>query len=482
MPHRLPDPGPLVPVAVAAGLGAAPTVLLAALAAGGEMSVVAAGSIAVALALCAGVFGWLWQRDVARLAAALKAAEQGEAPAQLPLFPPLRRIAEAAGRLASGLRARGAEAASHAAAAVRIVARLPDPLVVLGADAQPVALNPAARALLGEDGADLAALLRNPTLRSAIDRALAGAGPQTAEVTLPVPVERDLVATAILLEPPLADGGRLLLVLSDRTRERRLEQMRADFVANASHELRTPLTSLIGFIETLRGPAADDREAQARFLPIMAEQAARMGRLIDDLLSLSRIELSEHTPPTGELDLAVLARRGTEALAPRLAARRMTDTLAVEEGLPHVTGDPDQLAQVIANLLDNAVKYGREGGRISVALRRDGPGGRKGRRRAGVALSVSDDGPGIARVHLPRLTERFYRVDTARSRAVGGTGLGLAIVKHIVNRHRGLFEIESEEGKGSTFTVWLPAAAEPERAEPSRAAPARRDAAQAEPR
>jgi len=305
---------------------------------------------------------------------------------------------------------------------------------------------------------DRAALLRNPGLRGALERALAGHGTQTAEVTLPVPVERELLATVILLDPPLPDGGRLVLVLSDRTRERRLEQMRADFVANASHELRTPLASLIGFIETLRGPAAEDREAQARFLPIMADQAARMGRLIEDLLSLSRIELMEHTPPTAEVDLAVLARRSAEALAPRLAARRMRLELSIEPGLPTVTGDADQLAQVLANLLDNAVKYGREGGRIELTLRRDGPDGQKGRRRAGVAVSVTDDGPGIPRLHLPRLTERFYRVDAARSRAVGGTGLGLAIVKHIVSRHRGLLEIESEEGKGSTFTVWLPAA------------------------
>jgi len=458
MPHRLPEPGPLIAVAVAAAIGAAPAVLLAALAAADAIPVDAAALVSLALFLCGGVFGWLWRRDIARLTAALKAAEAGGPTPTLPLFPPLRRIAEAAGRLAAGLRARGAEAAANAAAAVRIVDRLPEALCVLGADARPLVLNPAARALLGEDGADLAALLRNPGLRGALERALAGHGTQTAEVTLPVPVERELLATLILLDPPLPDGGRLVLVLSDRTRERRLEQMRADFVAHASHELRTPLASLIGFIETLRGPAAEDREAQARFLPIMADQAARMGRLIEDLLSLSRIELMEHTPPTAEVDLAVLARRSAEALAPRLAARRMRLELSIEPDLPTVTGDADQLAQVLANLLDNAVKYGREGGRIELTLRRDGPDGQKGRRRAGVAVSVTDDGPGIPRLHLPRLTERFYRVDAARSRAVGGTGLGLAIVKHIVSRHRGLLEIESEEGKGSTFTVWLPAA------------------------
>jgi two-component system phosphate regulon sensor histidine kinase PhoR len=475
MPKDLPSPTPWVPLGIAASLGAAPASLFALLAALDLLDPLAATAAALAACASAVTLGWLWQRDIARLTAALKAAEAGEPIAALPLLAPLRRIAEASARLASGLRERGVEAAANADAAVRIVARLPDPLAVLGADARPVALNPAARALLGVDGADLAALLRNPGLRGAVDRALAGAGPQTAEITLPVPIERELLAQAILLDPPLADGGRLLLVLSDRTREKRLEQMRADFVANASHELRTPLTSLIGFIDTLLGPAADDREAQARFLPIMAEQASRMGRLIEDLLSLSRIELTEHTPPTSELDIAVLARRSAEALGPRLAARRLTLDLAAEEGLPHIVGDADQLSQVLANLLDNAVKYGREGGRIGLTLRRDGPGGEKARRRAGVAVAVADDGVGIPRLHIPRLTERFYRVDAARSRAVGGTGLGLAIVKHIVNRHRGTLEIESEEGHGSTFTVWLPAAAPP-------VAAAQPVAVQAEPR
>ena len=458
MPSLLPGPSRLATVAVTAGLGAAPVIVLGLLAATGVFAPWHAALAALAALCCAAGFGWLWHRDIGRLTGALHAAETGEPPGALPLFPPLRRIAEAAQRLAAGLRERGVEAAANASAAVRIVARLPDPLVVLGAEAEPLTLNPAARTLLGEDGADLSALLRNPALRGAVERALAGAGPQTAEITIPVPIERELLAQAILLEPPLADGGRLLLVLSDRTRERRLEQMRADFVANASHELRTPLTSLIGFIETLLGPAADDKEAQERFLPIMAEQAGRMGRLIEDLLSLSRIELSEHTPPTSELDLGVLARRAAEALGPRLATRGVTLDVTVEDGLPHVLADADQLSQVLANLLDNALKYGREGGRIGLSIRRDGPGGEKARRRPGVALAVSDDGAGIPRVHIPRLTERFYRVDAARSRAVGGTGLGLAIVKHIVNRHRGVLEIESEEGRGSTFTVWLPSA------------------------
>ena len=270
-------------------------------------------------------------------------------------------------------------------------------------------------------------------------------------------VPREVRATIVPLDPPLADGGCALLVLSDRTRDRAVERMRADFVANASHELRTPLASLIGFIDTLRGPAADDPPAQARFLGIMAEQAARMNRLIDDLLSLSRIELTEHQPPEEAIDLSGLLARLVAGFEPRLTPGGATLELGMEAGLPPVQGDADQLVQVAQNLLDNAVKYGGESGTIRVGLAAAPPGGRWPA-RPGLLLSVADQGPGIGREHLPRLTERFYRVDTRRSRAVGGTGLGLAIVKHVVNRHRGQLAIDSEERVGTTVTVWLPLA------------------------
>jgi two-component system phosphate regulon sensor histidine kinase PhoR len=293
-------------------------------------------------------------------------------------------------------------------------------------------------------------------MRAAIDRAFASGARQSVELSLPVPVQREVHAAVIVMDPPLPDGARAILVLSDRTRERAVERMRADFVANASHELRTPLAGLSGFIDTLLGPAADDAEAQRRFLGIMAEQAARMNRLIDDLLSLSRIELNEHLPPSDRVDLAELAERVVAGFGPAAAARNVTVALEAAEGLPAVVGDEDQVAQVAQNLIDNALKYGREGGRVDVALALAPPGGRWPA-RPGVLLTVADDGPGIPKQHVPRLTERFYRVDTGRSRKAGGTGLGLAIVKHIVNRHRGVLGIESEEGKGSTFSVWLPA-------------------------
>ncbi len=331
-----------------------------------------------------------------------------------------------------------------------VAERLPDPLIVLGEDRSVRRANSAARAAFG---ADMPAVLRHPDLRAAIDRAFTSGLNQTADVTLPVPVPRELHAAVVPMDPPIADGGRAILVLSDRTRERAVERMRADFVANVSHELRTPLASLIGFIDTLRGPAADDPPAQQRFLGIMGEQAARMNRLIDDLLSLSRIELIEHQVPSETVELRELLTRLAAGFEPRLQERSIKLDLRIPHDLPPVTGDADQLTQVVQNLLDNAVKYGRAGGTVHLSL------SVASRTRPGILLTVSDEGTGIPREHLPRLTERFYRVDTSRSRAAGGTGLGLAIVKHIVNRHRGQLSIESEEGIGTTVSVWLPQAA-----------------------
>ncbi len=312
-------------------------------------------------------------------------------------------------------------------------------------------LRSANKAAMNAFGDQVAAVLRHPDLRAAMARALAGGASEAAEISLPVPVERTVQAT--VLAPGRTVPGATVLVLSDRTRERAVERMRADFVANASHELRTPLASLIGFIETLRGPAADDPPAQRTFLGIMAREAARMQRLIDDLLSLSRIELVEHQPPSGRVELADLLSTLLPGFAPRLAERRTEMALSLSPALPQIIADPDQLSQVLHNLIDNAIKYGREDGHIEIRAEASD---------RGVVLSVADDGPGIPRQHLPRLTERFYRVDQGRSRAVGGTGLGLAIVKHIVNRHRGRFTIESTEGEGTTCRVWLPAAGQPE--------------------
>jgi two-component system phosphate regulon sensor histidine kinase PhoR len=405
-----------------------------------------APALLAALAVIAAAFGLalVWTNDLRALAELLHQAGSGGRVGTNPA--PLSLSSEVLGELAfvsQTLGARADEVDRLRRAEESILERLPDPLIVLGADRAVRRANAAARTAFG---GDMAAVLRHPELRAAIDRALADGArglAQEADVRVPVPVPREVHATVAPL------------VLSDRTRERALERTRADFVANASHELRTPLASLIGFIDTLRGPAADDPPAQARFLDIMGAQAARMNRLIDDLLSLSRIELTEHQPPGDTVDLVDLATRMLASFEIRARDRRVSMDFAVDEGLPHITGDAGQLEQVLQNLLDNALKYGREGGVVRLALRRAAPGGRWPM-RPGVLLSVADDGPGIPRRHLPRLTERFYRVDSGRSRAIGGTGLGLAIVKHVLNRHRGQILIESEEGHGATFSVWLP--------------------------
>jgi two-component system phosphate regulon sensor histidine kinase PhoR len=431
--------------------GAAATPLAAALAwealAGGPLHLPHGTALALALAGALVVAG-LWSRDIRRVGA-------GDAP----LLPAHAAIATRLARAEADAVAAQALADRRADAVGMLIEALPDPVLALDAAGQPVRANAAARALLGAEA--LPALLRHPSLRERLALAAREATPQQAELVLSVPVERLLLARVVPVT--LADGGAQLaslVVLRDRTREAQLERMRADFVANSSHELRTPLASLIGFIETLRGPAEGDIAAQRRFLAIMHEQAERMRRLLDDLLSLSQIEMTEHAPPTASIDAGGLVRRVADMFEPRLSARAQTLELLIEDELPRVAGDADQLAQVVSNLLDNAVKYGREGGVVRVAVARVAPatGTAKGARRRGIAIAVTDDGAGIAPEHLPRLTERFYRVDAGRSRAVGGTGLGLAIVKHIVNRHRGRLEIDSAPGRGSTFSVWLPEA------------------------
>lgn len=368
-----------------------------------------------------------------------------------------------------------------------VVEALQEPLLLVDARRRVIRANGAARALFGERmmDRDLALSVRNPDVLAAVDGVLAGGAAASVEFALPLPVEQvlEVKVTPFRAGPqgdaadgdgPAVDGGGPLatpliaiVTLHDITAIKRSEQMRADFVANASHELRTPLSTLVGFIETLRGPARDDAGARDRFLSIMQEQAGRMSRLVSDLLSLSRIELDEHTPPQGDTNLESLINSLGAMLQLKAAARGMTLRIDCPGAIPLVAGDSDQLTQVFQNLIDNAIKYGRENTEVVIALsveeRAIAPENapRRGARRPVplrlVKVSVTDQGDGIPRTHLPRLTERFYRVDAARSRSLGGTGLGLAIVKHIVNRHRGRLTIDSELGRGSVFTVYLPA-------------------------
>lgn len=307
-------------------------------------------------------------------------------------------------------------------------------------------------------GDPLAFRLRVPDLHQALDRVLALVRPETVEWQEKIPTERWLRAHLAPVRQPsrpspgaLPDDQRpdfVLIRLEDLTESRRVERMRADFVANASHELRTPLAAVSGFIETLQGPARNDTPARERFLGIMAEQAGRMKRLIDDLLSLSRIEMKAHLKPEGDVDLAAVVRQVCDL------ARTEAANAGVEIGLTGcdapfvVPGDRDELVQVATNFVENALKYGASGKRIDISLSRAG---------RWATFSVKDHGRGIDPVHLPRLTERFYRAHTEASGEKRGTGLGLAIVKHIVTRHGGRLDIDSRLGEGATFSVRLPA-------------------------
>jgi two-component system, OmpR family, phosphate regulon sensor histidine kinase PhoR len=438
---------PTTVLVTAVAVGAVPAVVLAALAVLGLLgawpALIGIGIIAAASL----VIGVVVAHDLAALATSVVRASGGGAIWLLPVGR-LKRVLE---RMTRAIAEHEQEVSRLRRGDETVVERLPDPLIILAADRSIHRSNAAARAAFGNE---IQAVLRHPELRAAIDRAFAEGAAQSADVNLAAPVPREVQANVLVMEPALPDGGQVVLVLSDRTRERAVERMRADFAANASHELRTPLASLIGFIETLRGAAADDPAAQRRFLAIMAEQAERMSRLIDGLLSLSRIELVEHQPPSARVDLASLLPRIVAAFEPRVAERAMTLQVEIARELPPAIGDGDQLAQVVQNLLDNALKYGREGGTIRLEAQPVAPPSRWLSRR-GIVVSVADDGPGIARAHLPRLTERFYRIEGSRAH---GTGLGLAIVKHIVNRHRGQLAIESVEGAGTTVSFWLPEA------------------------
>ena len=298
-------------------------------------------------------------------------------------------------------------------------------------------------------GHPVAVASRNPELMQSIDRVFTDGQTDTTEITERMLQGRRFIVTASPLSGPM-----LLLQFRDTSEQSRLAQLRADFIANASHELRTPLASIKGFIETLQGPARDDVPARTRFLDIMATQSQRMNRILDDLLSLSRIEMRAHLKPEGEVDMSDVIAQVIRSLEPLAREADVTLSSKPTATVMRVRGDRDELEQVMQNLVHNAIKYGRKGGTVEIEVSERAAS--KGRRHT-LAISVKDEGPGIAPEHLPRLTERFYRVDTARSREKGGTGLGLAIVKHILNRHRGELEITSEVGRGSQFTVVLEA-------------------------
>ncbi|SNR40383.1 ATP-binding protein [Puniceibacterium sediminis] len=335
-----------------------------------------------------------------------------------------------------------------------VIDALPMPAVMIRRDERIEGANAAAMKLLGDgiQGRHFITALRQPALLDAIEATLRDGKPRQSRY-LTNDGRQDTTFQVSCRAVPLAQGPGALVVFEDVTHLEQAGQMRRDFVANVSHELRTPLTALMGFIETLKGPARNDAAARDRFLGIMESEAGRMNRLVGDLLSLSRVEADERVRPTERMDLGELVESTVHRLAPLAAEAGVHVNMDLPEPF-EMTGDSDQLRQVLTNLLENAIKY--SGHDSEVTVRVSAPGFEPRVRGQGVTLEVRDSGPGIDPIHLPRLTERFYRVDSHRSREMGGTGLGLAIVKHIVNRHRGRLQIESALGKGSVFKVVLP--------------------------
>jgi two-component system phosphate regulon sensor histidine kinase PhoR len=404
-------------------------------------------SLRLPLGIVAAVFGALWlfaalsplAAFVAFLLIAAALALSSERAADMP-----RNVAISEGRAVS----------EQIPLFEAVLSGLPQPVIALDVQGEVLAANAPARSVAPalRRGEPVSLALRVPEVLDAIRRAIASDVPQRVEFTERVPLERwhEAIVVPVMLpgHPPQPATRLILVTLDDLTPLRRMEEMRADFVANASHELRTPLAALSGFIETLQGQARDDPAARARFLAIMQTQATRMARLIDDLLSLSRIELNAYLRPSTRVELRNIIRQVVDGLQ-TLARDREVEVHVSSADPVEVLGERDELLRVFENLIENALKYAASGKRVDITLSVD-----HARNEARVA--IRDHGPGIAPEHLPRLTERFYRVDVADSRAQGGTGLGLALVKHILNRHGGRLIIESVYGEGATFSAVLP--------------------------
>lgn len=357
-----------------------------------------------------------------------------------------------AGRRLAEVAARAERSPLDRLSGEKLAAAVADPLIIFDRGGAVVHANEAAEAAFGAIKPDLPLLLkfRAPEMQSLIEGVLDGRnGSLTAEYVERVPFERVFRVTASAVG---RGTGLFVLAFKDQSESRRIDRMRADFIANASHELRTPLASIAGFVETLRGPARNDANARDQFLQIMQNQTGRMARLIDDLLSLSRLEMKPYLKPGVKVDLRQTVEAVIASLAPLAAETGVVVERDFAEGPLEVHGDRDELFQVFQNLLENACKYGQSGGRVEVSMRRVSEAG-----EPELEVTVRDFGPGIPAEHIPRVTERFYRVDVETSRAQKGTGLGLSIVKHILSRHNGRLTIRSELGKGSAFTVSLPA-------------------------
>jgi two-component system phosphate regulon sensor histidine kinase PhoR len=373
------------------------------------------------------------------------------------LVPALLLLLAAAMLPAAGLRQSADGAAAIEAIGLQrlsgeyLAAAVADPLIIFDHAATIVHANAAAFAAFGgiAPGISLPLKFRAPEMQTLLDSVLSGAlASDVVDYTEKLPVERAYRVSA----SSVGHGTDLyVLVFKDQSETRRIDRMRADFIANASHELRTPLASIAGFIETLRGPARNDPAAREQFLQIMQNQTGRMARLIDDLLSLSRLEMKPYLKPGTEVDL----RQTVDSVIDSLAPLARENSVAIErdfaKGPLNVPGDRDELFQVFENLLENACKYGQSGGRVLVSIARGDLDS-----EPGIDVTIRDFGPGIPEEHIPRITERFYRIDAETSRTQKGTGLGLSIVKHILTRHNARLTIKSEVGKGAAFSVHLP--------------------------
>lgn len=330
---------------------------------------------------------------------------------------------------------------------------LSEPVLLVNKSREIILANNVAQELFGRriEGSDFARAIRHPAALHHVDRMLAGniTGPEPNTVfQLAGAIATTYKLSVARIEERTSTSGTFMIALKDISHILEAEQMRSDFVANVSHELRSPLTALTGFIETLKGSAKDDPDARTRFLDIMEREAGRMNRLIDDLLSLSTLETNERIRPVSKANLPNILSRVIATVSPQAEANNKTINFIMPDFEGVVNGDEDELIQLFHNLVENAVKYGRADSEINISISQGD----------NLIIAVKDAGEGIPPEHIPRLTERFYRVDSGRSREKGGTGLGLAIVKHIINRHRGKLTIESVVGEGSTFTVELPLA------------------------
>jgi len=357
------------------------------------------------------------------------------------------------------LKERAERDAAKQALQERLMEVLPDPLLQVNPKGRVVYANRAAVERLGSEllARPLSRIIRDPDVLGAVTTALDADLASRLTIAEPRARGRSFQVEVLPVRIP-GEAPRVVLVLRERTSEHLSQRMISDFVANASHEIRTPLTTVRGLIETLRGPAREDPAASERFLATMAAEAERMNRLVDELMTLSKVELMERDRPRSAVNVADLIEAVRTSQEARAAAAGVRLVVEVASALPEIPGDPDQLHQVLANLVDNALKYGAGGDRVELRARHHEAAPPRAGRLAGlaaVAVDVVDHGEGIPPEAVPRLTERFFRVDTSRSRRLGGTGLGLAIVKHIVSRHRGHLAIDSVLGEGSRFTVFL---------------------------